>query len=65
MHYFAYSIKMIQYFPMGFKGMMVGGGSKRLYYKAQVTLFDNIAQQIIRYGYVNESARRLLASNLN
>jgi hypothetical protein len=46
------------YTTMNFNGMMMGGSaSKKLYYKAQVTLFDNRAQQIIRYGYVNESVK--------
>jgi hypothetical protein len=45
---------------MGPNGMMMGGGSstsKKLSYKAQVTLFDNVAKEHVEYGYINESAQ--------
>lgn len=45
---------------MGSNGMMFGGGpsaSKKLTYKAQVTLYDNVAKEHVEYGYINESAQ--------
>lgn len=45
---------------MGSNGMMMGGGptaSKKLTYKAQVTLYDNTAKDHVEYGYINESAQ--------
>jgi hypothetical protein len=45
---------------MGPNGMMMGGGSsttKKLTYKAQVTLYDNIAKEHVEYGYINEAAQ--------
>lgn len=45
---------------MGSNGMMFGGGptaSKKLTYKAQVTLFDNVAKEHVEYGYINQSAQ--------
>jgi hypothetical protein len=51
-----------QYNPgfMGANGIWMGGGSstaKKLYYKAQVTLYDNTAKDHVEYGYINQSAQ--------
>jgi len=49
---------------MGTHGMMMGGGSstsKKIFNKAQISLFDNIKKQFIKYGYVNESAQGLVS----
>ncbi len=50
------------YYPgyMGPNGMMMGDyspTSKKLSYKALVTLFDNTAKEHVEYGYINQSAQ--------